>query len=290
MCLFIKYENCTNQWLLGWLLLLSWQPSVECQCRWRQQDHLKGSEYALWKSLNISTQHSSVSLKHEISYTRCNCVCVYSCLCTCNSVESSDHQHEDSRQVQVPPQTHLNEQGSRIQVSLVMETQHICQQCQQRFSVITDDVAQWRSGVLISLWRLTTAVRGQPGTFWFSLLRNDGPGTPASSRSEHTHFNINTLQLHRAGKHKKLRVHLGAQCDLTNWQLVTLYLHTFLKYLCTNKLFMFFVIKKQLCVCVVLTPCWGIFKAFHVFWHLNVPAEPALTSRQAYVCVCVCAN
>lgn len=38
---------------------------------------------------------------------------------TCNSVKSSDHQHEDCGQVEVPSQTHLNKQGSRVQVSLV---------------------------------------------------------------------------------------------------------------------------------------------------------------------------
>lgn len=40
---------------------------------------------------------------------------------TCNSIESSDHQHKDSGQVEVPPQTHLDKQRSWIQVSLVAE-------------------------------------------------------------------------------------------------------------------------------------------------------------------------
>lgn len=48
-------------------------------------------------------------------------------LCTSYSVEGSDHQHEDGGQVQVPSQTHLNKQGSRVQVRLVAERQHICQ-------------------------------------------------------------------------------------------------------------------------------------------------------------------
>lgn len=64
-------------------------------------------------------------------------------LCTCNSVEGSDHQHEDSGQVEVPPQTHLDKQGSRVQISLVTEKQHICQQCQQRFNLKSEDVAKW---------------------------------------------------------------------------------------------------------------------------------------------------
>lgn len=40
---------------------------------------------------------------------------------TCDSVESSDHQHEDRGQVQVPAQTHLNEQGPRVEVRLGRE-------------------------------------------------------------------------------------------------------------------------------------------------------------------------
>lgn len=47
---------------------------------------------------------------------------VNGCLFTCNSVESCDHQHEDSGEVEVPPETHLDEQGSRVQVSLTVET------------------------------------------------------------------------------------------------------------------------------------------------------------------------
>lgn len=41
---------------------------------------------------------------------------------TCYGVESSDHQHEDSGQVEVPSQAHLDEQGSRVQVSLAEQT------------------------------------------------------------------------------------------------------------------------------------------------------------------------
>lgn len=46
-------------------------------------------------------------------------ICVCGSLFTSNGVEGSDHQHEDSGQVEVPSQTHLNKQGSRVQVSLV---------------------------------------------------------------------------------------------------------------------------------------------------------------------------
>lgn len=47
--------------------------------------------------------------------------CGFAHLFTCNSIESSDHQHEDSGQVQVPAQTHLNEQGPRVEVGLGRE-------------------------------------------------------------------------------------------------------------------------------------------------------------------------
>lgn len=65
MCVFLKFENWTNQWLLGWLLLLSWQMFAECQYRWRQQDRLKRS----WKTLTIRTLNSSLSLIHDISFS-----------------------------------------------------------------------------------------------------------------------------------------------------------------------------------------------------------------------------
>ena len=47
------------------------------------------------------------------------CVHLYS---TCYGVESSDHQHENSGQVEVPAQTDLDKQCSRIQVSLEQNT------------------------------------------------------------------------------------------------------------------------------------------------------------------------
>lgn len=40
---------------------------------------------------------------------------------TCNSVEGGDHQHEDRGQVQVPAQTHLDEQGPGVEVRLGRE-------------------------------------------------------------------------------------------------------------------------------------------------------------------------
>lgn len=69
-----------------------------------------------WESFNTSWQPQ----KHEISFIRYQFLSVFACLCTCNRVESSDYQHEDSGQVEVPSQTHLDKQGSRVQVSLGM--------------------------------------------------------------------------------------------------------------------------------------------------------------------------
>lgn len=55
--------------------------SVECRCRWQQQDHLNGSECVLWKSPSISQQqHSSLSLKNRFNYTRCYCLCMWLCV------------------------------------------------------------------------------------------------------------------------------------------------------------------------------------------------------------------
>lgn len=51
------------------------------------------------------------------------------CLRTGDSVERRDHQHENGGQVEVPSQTHLDEQGSRVEVSLVQgmnKRQRLC--------------------------------------------------------------------------------------------------------------------------------------------------------------------
>lgn len=59
--------------------------------------------------------------KHKTKCNRSSFVIVS----TCYGVESSDHQHEDSGQVQVPSQAHLDKQGSRVQVSLAEQTKDI---------------------------------------------------------------------------------------------------------------------------------------------------------------------
>lgn len=49
---------------------------------------------------------------------------------TCDRVECRDHQHEDGGQVQVPPETHLDKQGSGVEVGLAVgTTHHACRQC-----------------------------------------------------------------------------------------------------------------------------------------------------------------
>lgn len=45
----------------------------------------------------------------------------YSSQATCNSVESSDDQHEDSGEVEIPAQTNLDKQSSRVQIRLVSQ-------------------------------------------------------------------------------------------------------------------------------------------------------------------------
>lgn len=60
---------------------------------------------------------------------------------TGNGVESGHNQHEDGGQVEIPSQTHLNEQGSRVEVSLVvMNTTYLSSDKEQ----IIRQIQSWR--------------------------------------------------------------------------------------------------------------------------------------------------
>lgn len=144
---------------------------------------------------------------------------VNGCLFTCNSVESCDHQHEDSGEVEVPPETHLDEQGSRVQVSLMVETWHTCHQWWLSRQI--DDGRRQKaksSGKCTHTDILVKTDSSSERTARYVLILSPPKRRPRYSGIvtiwTHAHYSI--THTGAASKHQHLRVHSGARCDLPN--------------------------------------------------------------------------